>query len=67
MFPKFPDISEFEKIESVSEITLDENKLTVTVKGDISEFIRTLSNHDPIDHSEEETSLEDLFMKYYED
>ena len=49
MFPKFPDISEFEKIESVSE------------------FIRTLSNHDPIDLSEEETSLEDLFMKYYED
>ena len=67
MFPKFPDISEFEKIESVSEITRDENKLTVTVKGDISEFIRTLSNHDPIDLSEEETSLEDLFMKYYED
>ena len=67
MFPKFPDISEFEKIESVSEITQDENKLTVTVKGDISEFIRTLSNHDPIDLSEEETSLEDLFMKYYED
>ena len=67
MFPKFPDISEFEKIESVSEITRDGNKLTVTVKGDISEFIRTLSNHDPIDLSEEETSLEDLFMKYYED
>jgi hypothetical protein len=37
------------------------------VKGDVSEFIRKLSNHDPIDLSEEETSLEDIFMKYYED
>ena len=66
-FPKLPEISVFEKIESVSEVTQDENKLTVTVKGDISEFIKTLSDQDPIDLSEEETSLEDIFMKYYED
>ena len=66
-FPKLPELSVFEKIESVSEVTQDENKLTVTVKGDISEFIKTLSDQDPIDLSEEETSLEDIFMKYYED
>ncbi len=66
-FPTSPDIGEFEKIESVSEITQNENKLTVTVKGDISEFVRKLSKYDPIDLSEEETSLEDIFMKYYED
>ena len=66
-FPKLPEINVFEKIQSVSEVTQDENKLTVTVKGDISEFIKTLSDQDPIDLSEEETSLEDIFMKYYED
>lgn len=66
-FPTSPDIGEFEKIDSVSEITQNKNKLTVTVKGDISEFVRKLSKHDPIDLSEEETSLEDIFMKYYED
>ncbi|HJO59514.1 MAG TPA: ABC transporter ATP-binding protein [SAR202 cluster bacterium] len=66
-FPKLPELSVFEKIESVSEVTQDENNLTVTVKGDISEFIKTLSDQDPIDLSEEETSLEDIFMKYYED
>ncbi len=66
-FSRFPNITDFEKIDSVSEITQDENKLTLTVKGDVSEFIRKLSNHDPIDLSEEETSLEDIFMKYYED
>ncbi len=66
-FSKSPNVTDFEKIYSVSEITQDENKLTLTVKGDVSEFIRKLSNHDPIDLSEEETSLEDIFMKYYED
>jgi ABC-2 type transport system ATP-binding protein len=66
-FSRFPNITDFEKIDSVSEITQDENKLTLTVKGDVSEFIRKLSNHDPIDLSEEKTSLEDIFMKYYED
>ena len=66
-FPELPDISAFEKIGSVSEITQDVNKLTVTVKGDISEFINGLSDQNPIDLSEEETSLEDIFMKYYED
>ena len=66
-FPELPDISAFEKIGSVSEIIQDVNKLTVTVKGDISEFINGLSDQNPIDLSEEETSLEDIFMKYYED
>ena len=66
-FPELPDISAFEKIGSVSEITQNVNKLTVTVKGDISEFINGLSDQNPIDLSEEETSLEDIFMKYYED
>ena len=66
-FPELPDISAFEKIGSVSEITQNVNKLTLTVKGDISEFIKELSAQNPIDLSEEETSLEDIFMKYYED
>lgn len=66
-FPKLPAISAFEKIGSVSEVTQDANRLTVTVKGDISEFIKELSAQNPIDLSEEETSLEDIFMKYYED
>ena len=66
-FPELPDISAFEKIGSVSEITQNVNKLTLTVKGDISEFINGLSDQNPIDLSEEETSLEDIFMKYYED
>ena len=65
-FEQIPDIKEFAGIDSISDITQNENKVTVTVTGDVSKFISNLSTLHPIDLSEEDTSLEDIFMKYYE-
>ena len=65
-FEQIPDIKEFAGIDSISDITQNENKVTVTVTGDVSKFISNLSTLHPIDLSEEDTSLEDVFMKYYE-
>ena len=56
---------EFTNISSVSDIAQNENKLTVTVSGNVSEFLSKLSDLHPVDLSEEDTSLEDIFMKYY--
>ena len=56
---------EFTNISSVSDIAQSENKLTVTVSGNVSEFLSKLSDLHPVDLSEEDTSLEDIFMKYY--
>ena len=60
------DTQKFKGINSVSDITQNENKVTVTVTGNVSEFLSKLSNLHPIDLSEEDTNLEDVFMKYYE-
>ena len=49
----------------MSDIAQNENKLTVTVSGNVSEFLSKLSDLHPVDLSEEDTSLEDIFMKYY--
>jgi len=57
---------EFTNISSVSDITQSENKLTLTVSGNVSEVLSKLSDLHPVDLSEEDTSLEDIFMKYYE-
>ena len=65
-FDQTPDTKEFVGIDSISGITQNENKVTVTVTGDVSKFISKLSSLHPIDLSEEDTSLEDIFMKYYE-
>jgi len=65
-FDQTPDTKEFVGIDSISGITQNENKVTVTVTGDVSKFISKLSSLHPIDLSEEDTSLEDVFMKYYE-
>ena len=43
----------FKGINSVSDITQNENKVTVTVTGNVSEFLSKLSNLHPIDLSEE--------------
>ena len=56
---------EFTNISSVSDIAQSENKLTVTVSGNVSDFLSKLSDLHPVDLSEEDTSLEDIFMKYY--
>ena len=56
---------EFTNISSVSDIAQSENKLTVTISGNVSEFLSKLSDLHPVDLSEEDTSLEDIFMKYY--
>ena len=60
------DTQKFKGINSVSDITQNENKVTVTVTGNVSEFLSKISNLHPIDLSEEDTNLEDVFMKYYE-
>lgn len=57
---------EFTNISSVSDISQSENKLTLTVSGNVSEVLSKLSDLHPVDLSEEDTSLEDIFMKYYE-
>ena len=58
-------VTQFNKLKNVSDISVDGNELTVTISGSVRELIDELSRYDPIDLFEHETSLEDLFMRYY--
>jgi len=58
-------VTQFNKLKNVSDISVDGNELTVTISGSVRELIDELSRYDPTDLFEHETSLEDLFMRYY--
>jgi ABC-2 type transport system ATP-binding protein len=65
IFESKPDKSAFQTLKDVTEVEVSGNELTVTIKGSVTDFIRELAKHNPIDLDEQETDLEDLFMHYY--
>ncbi|MFB6225324.1 MAG: ATP-binding cassette domain-containing protein [Candidatus Paceibacteria bacterium] len=61
-----PDTSRIQHLEGVTETHLDETRLTVTIQGPVTEFLKEISSQKPIDLDEQEVSLEDIFIQYYE-
>lgn len=66
-FKKAPKQAELEKIEGVSDVSLHKNEARVTVTGALSDFLKEISAYQVQDLGEEETSLEEVFMHYYEE
>ena len=64
-FESEPNQYLFTQIEGVTEAITDGNQITVTIRGNVSHLIEELSKLAPTDLYEQETTLEDLFMKYY--
>ena len=65
-FLKPPAENILDGVSGVMEIITKGTQLTFTVRGEVSAALNAISENNPIDLQEEETSLEDLFMKYYE-
>ena len=65
-FLKPPAENILDGVSGVTEIITKGTQLTFTVRGKVSAALNAISENNPIDLQEEETSLEDLFMKYYE-
>ncbi len=65
-FEAKPKESWFNKLKSTKDIFVDGNRMEINVTGNVSEFISALAKHKPIDIDELETTLEDMFMHYYE-
>lgn len=65
-FNNRPSVKTFSSVKGVTEVKVDGNQLTATITGSITAFISELAKHKPIDLDEQETSLEDMFMHYYE-
>tara|TARA_B100001750_G_scaffold232557_1_gene231802 strand:- start:143 stop:1030 length:888 start_codon:yes stop_codon:yes gene_type:complete len=65
-FLKPPAENILDGVSGVMEIITKGTQLTFTVRGEVGAALNAISENNPIDLQEEETSLEDLFMKYYE-
>ena len=65
-FDKKVGIKPFEKHGDISNVSEDGTRLTITITGSIDEFLKELAKHTVIDLDEQETTLEDIFMNYYE-
>tara|TARA_Y100001970_G_scaffold191247_1_gene232551 strand:- start:4182 stop:5087 length:906 start_codon:yes stop_codon:yes gene_type:complete len=65
-FAKTPAIEELAVNSNIKIITNDNNIITFAVTGNIDSFIKTIAQYEVLDLNEQETSLEDIFMQYYE-
>ena len=66
VFKDVQDVKDFENLTTVSEVTSQDTTITCTVSGNIAEFISFISAKNPLDLYEEETDLEDIFMRFYD-
>lgn len=55
----------FKGVRSVSEVVVDGDTLTCTVKGHLNEFTAVLSKHDVVSITNKELELEEIFKKLY--
>lgn len=63
--PKKPVLHDFKSITGVSNITIEDTIMHVTITGSVAPFITELAKYKPINLTERETDLEDVFMHYY--
>ena len=64
-FPKRPLAKDYASIKGVTEAVTDGLLLHVTIHGDVAPFITELAKHTPTNLEEQDTTLEDIFMHYY--
>lgn len=64
-FNEKPKKSDFTKVKNVTKVEAQENELLITVRGSVAPLLSALAVHHPIDLTEQETTLEDLFMHFY--
>lgn len=65
-FEKTPAIEELTVSSNIKIVANDNNIITFAVTGNIDSFIKTIAQYEVLDLDEQETSLEDVFMQYYE-
>jgi ABC-2 type transport system ATP-binding protein len=64
-FPKRPLAKDYASIKGVTEVATDDLLLHVKIHGDVAPFITELAKHTPTNLEEQDTTLEDIFMHFY--
>tara|TARA_Y100001970_G_scaffold35118_1_gene43336 strand:+ start:4267 stop:5175 length:909 start_codon:yes stop_codon:yes gene_type:complete len=65
-FEKTPAMDDFAVNSNVQIVANENNVITFTVTGKIDSFVKTIAQYEVLELNEQETSLEDVFMQYYE-
>ena len=68
-FGASPPVDELKELKSLGDVRTDEidtQTVHVSVSGSVDELIRKLADYEVDDLKEDETTLEDVFMHYYE-
>lgn len=67
-FKTKPALSSLKKVEGVSEVkAINGNRASLTVTGSVDKFVKAIAKKNVVDLEEVETTLEDLFMHYYQE
>ncbi len=64
-FAKEPAHDAFKSFKSMKDIHFEDNVMTCTVTGNVSEFLKALSKYEVVSISNRELELEEVFMKLY--
>lgn len=66
-FEEAPKQEELERIQGVSEVSIHKDEAKVTVTGGLNGFLKGIGAYKVLDLGEDETSLEEVFMHYYQE
>ncbi|MCA9349741.1 ATP-binding cassette domain-containing protein [Candidatus Saccharibacteria bacterium] len=66
-FKKLPPLSGYKQLDGVRSIKKTGNQIELTYRGEIGPLIKLLAQDTPIDIETTETTLEEIFMHYYQE
>lgn len=66
-FGRKPTKQWFEGVDGVKYVALEGRTATVTVDGDIAPFLGKVAEHQVVNLDQAQTSLEEVFMRYYQE
>lgn len=57
--------STFESLDSVQRVTVDGERVTLQVSGQLAPLLRVIADHHPVDVAARHADLDELFLTYY--
>ena len=54
------------EIPNITDTEIEDSTMSFTIMGEVGPVLKALAAHNPVDLTEEETNLEDIFMRYYD-
>ena len=54
------------EIPNITDTEVEDTTMSFTIMGEVGPVLKALAAHNPVDLTEEETNLEDIFMRYYD-